>query len=172
LTAGDESDENGFDMSDLDDDDGDQSEGESDEDFDEKSDGLDSDEVSEDGEDDLSGAESEDVERSEGSSDQDSGDLLDEEEPWNGIAEDTGPAVDVAVAPAAAEPTKYIPPHLRAAALAEKAAGDAQKIEERRKLERKTQGLLNKSVSVASQQVCLTDSQAERGKYREHIGRD
>ncbi|ODN78032.1 hypothetical protein L202_05115 [Cryptococcus amylolentus CBS 6039] len=41
-------------------------------------------------------------------------------------------------------PTKYIPPHLRAAQLAEKAKGDKAKIEARLKLERKAQGLLNK----------------------------
>ena len=44
-------------------------------------------------------------------------------------------------------PSKYIPPHLRAAALAEKAAGDVKKVEERRKLERKVQGCLNKCVA-------------------------
>lgn len=44
----------------------------------------------------------------------------------------------------AAPPQKYIPPHMRAAALAEKAAGDVKKVEERRKLDRKVQGCLNK----------------------------
>jgi nucleolar MIF4G domain-containing protein 1 len=44
--------------------------------------------------------------------------------------------------------TKYIPPHLRAAALAERAAGDSQKVEIRRKLERKAQGCLNKCAFV------------------------
>lgn len=67
---------------------------------------------------------------------------MNQEETWNGIEDDAAPAPAPGSAPA--EPTKYVPPHLRAAALAEKAAGDAQKIEERRKLERKTQGLLNK----------------------------
>jgi nucleolar MIF4G domain-containing protein 1 len=39
---------------------------------------------------------------------------------------------------------KYIPPHLRAAQLEEKSRGSKEKIEERLKLERKSQGLLNK----------------------------
>lgn len=42
------------------------------------------------------------------------------------------------------EPSRYVPPHMRAALLAEKAAGDKEKMEEKRKLERKLQGLLNK----------------------------
>jgi nucleolar MIF4G domain-containing protein 1 len=41
-------------------------------------------------------------------------------------------------------PTKYIPPSLRAAQLAEKSKGDASKVAEKLKLDRKVQGLLNK----------------------------
>lgn len=46
-------------------------------------------------------------------------------------------------------PTKYIPPSLRAAQIAEKSNGDASKVAEKLKLERKTQGLLNKYVNDA-----------------------
>ncbi|KAK1925706.1 osmoregulation-related protein [Papiliotrema laurentii] len=70
-----------------------------------------------------------------------------EAEEWAGIDDSIprSPSSEDAPAQAAlAEPAKHIPPHLRAAALAEKAAGDEKKAEERRKLERKTQGLLNK----------------------------
>lgn len=42
--------------------------------------------------------------------------------------------------------TKYVPPHMRAAMLAEKAQGSKDKSLDRQKLERKTQGLLNKYV--------------------------
>lgn len=52
------------------------------------------------------------------------------------------PAPDAA--PEAPVAGRYIPPHLRAAALAEKSAGDGAKALERIKLERKAQGLLNK----------------------------
>lgn len=45
-----------------------------------------------------------------------------------------------------AVPTRYVPPHMRAAMLAEKAAGDSNKALERGKLERKAQGLLNKYI--------------------------
>ena len=49
---------------------------------------------------------------------------------------------------AAAPATKYVPPHMRAAQLAEKAQGSKEKALSRQKLERKLQGLLNKSVSL------------------------
>ncbi len=78
---------------------------------------------------------------------------IDEDEEWHGIAEsdaesDSEPAPELepqeeAPAPAPA-PGRYVPPHLRAAQLAEKAAGDGAKAAERAKLERKAQGLLNK----------------------------
>lgn len=74
-----------------------------------------------------------------------------EAEEWAGIDDSIprSPSSEDAPAQAAlAEPAKYIPPHLRAAALAEKAAGDEKKAEERRKLEKKTQGLLNKCVQA------------------------
>jgi nucleolar MIF4G domain-containing protein 1 len=45
---------------------------------------------------------------------------------------------------AAAPATKYVPPHMRAAQLAEKAQGSKEKALSRQKLERKLQGLLNK----------------------------
>lgn len=41
-------------------------------------------------------------------------------------------------------PTKYIPPHLRAAQLEEKSKGNKEKAEEKIRLERKAQGLLNR----------------------------
>lgn len=44
----------------------------------------------------------------------------------------------------AAAPTKYVPPHMRAAQLAEKAQGSKEKALSKQKLERKVQGLLNK----------------------------
>lgn len=62
-------------------------------------------------------------------------------EEWQGIESPTSPHEEEG---APVEATRYIPPHLRAAALAEKAAGDKGKIEERRKLDRKAQGILNK----------------------------
>jgi len=40
--------------------------------------------------------------------------------------------------------SRYVPPHMRAAALEEKAKGDKDKAAQLVKLERKTQGLLNK----------------------------
>lgn len=43
-------------------------------------------------------------------------------------------------------PSKYIPPHLRAAQLEEKAKGNKEKAEEKVRLERKAQGLLNRCV--------------------------
>jgi nucleolar MIF4G domain-containing protein 1 len=43
-----------------------------------------------------------------------------------------------------AVPTKYVPPHMRAAQLAEKAQGSKEKALSKQKLERKVQGLLNK----------------------------
>ena len=147
LVAGEESDDNGFDLSDLDEEEEDDSEDGSEDPYG-LEDGTSGDEQSGDesdaGEEQGGDTEGEDTEAegSENSSDPDGVHLLDEEEPWKGIQDETPTAA--APAPAAAEPTKYIPPHLRAAALAEKAAGDAQKIEERRKLERKAQGLLNK----------------------------
>lgn len=55
-------------------------------------------------------------------------------------------AETMAVAPEPAAPAKYIPPSLRAAQLAEKSKGDAGKVAEKLKLERKAQGLLNKLV--------------------------
>ena len=45
---------------------------------------------------------------------------------------------------ATAAPTKYVPPHMRAAQLAEKAQGSKEKALSKQKLERKVQGLLNK----------------------------
>jgi nucleolar MIF4G domain-containing protein 1 len=45
---------------------------------------------------------------------------------------------------ATAAPTKYVPPHMRAAQLAEKAQGSKEKALSKQKLERKLQGLLNK----------------------------
>jgi nucleolar MIF4G domain-containing protein 1 len=44
----------------------------------------------------------------------------------------------------AAAATKYVPPHMRATQLAEKAQGSKEKALGRQKLERKLQGLLNK----------------------------
>ena len=81
------------------------------------------------------------VDKDEADSEDDSN--LMEEEEWKGIDGDVN-AEQSTADDAPVEPTKYIPPHLRAAALAEKAAGDEKKAEERRKLERKAQGLLNK----------------------------
>lgn len=100
------------------------------------------------------GSEAEDAETSVTSDEQQ---VVDEEEgeEWAGIASDdsdgeeagaaTGDAVPTAeeTAPAAG---RYLPPHMRAAQLAEKAAGDSVKAAERVKLERKAQGLLNKWV--------------------------
>ena len=105
----------------------------------------------------------------EGESADDDGGSDEEAEEWHGIASSRGssPAeADTAPAPVAEAPvpTKYVPPHLRAAALAEKAAGDKDKIEERRKLERKAQGLLNK-LSEANMESILGEIEA---LFREH----
>jgi nucleolar MIF4G domain-containing protein 1 len=62
---------------------------------------------------------------------------------WHGISSPS--RSDSSPVPASAPtPSKYVPPHLRAALLEEKALGNKQKAEERQKLERKAQGLLNK----------------------------
>lgn len=106
------------------------------------------------------------------------GDVPEEdEEEWGGIADSdaesptsepantepvpAAPAADDSEAPV---PTRYVPPHLRAAQLAEKAAGDGARAAERAKLERKAQGLLNKY--VCSHGWSQTNRQAERGEHR------
>lgn len=62
------------------------------------------------------------------------------------------PSVSLNPAPSsstdASAPTKYIPPHLRAAQLEEKAKGNKEKAEEKIRLERKAQGLLNRYVPI------------------------
>lgn len=62
---------------------------------------------------------------------------------------------------AAVPATKYVPPHMRAAQLAEKAQGSKEKALSRQKLERKLQGLLNKSVSLLHmlERVLMIDCQ-------------
>lgn len=120
------------------------SEGEGDEDMGEESDGDDDSGEEEDERDDDGDAEKVDLEESDeeegevdGSSDGD-----DEAEPE---APSEAKQADEAPAPAPAAPAgRYIPPHLRAAQLGEKAATDGAKVAERMKLERKAQGLLNK----------------------------
>lgn len=84
--------------------------------------------------------EDEDVDLDE-SGDSSEGESDDEDEPATGVKE----AADAAAAPEPATPAgRYVPPHLRAAQLGEKAATDGAKVAERIKLERKAQGLLNK----------------------------
>lgn len=53
-------------------------------------------------------------------------------------------------------PSKYVPPHLRAAQLEAKAKSDIVKTEELRKLERKAQGLLNKYAPLSASDFQLT----------------
>ncbi|WVW82576.1 hypothetical protein I302_104587 [Kwoniella bestiolae CBS 10118] len=65
-------------------------------------------------------------------------------------------------------PTKYVPPHLRAAQLEESAKGNKQKAEEMIKLERKAQGLLNK-LSEANLESILGEIE---GLYRGHSRND
>ncbi|WVQ97462.1 hypothetical protein IAU59_004575 [Kwoniella sp. CBS 9459] len=73
--------------------------------------------------------------------------------------------ISTADAPA---PTKYVPPHLRAAQLEEKARGSKEKVEERIRLERKAQGLLNK-LSEANLESILGEVE---GLYRGHSRND
>ncbi|KLT45053.1 ARM repeat-containing protein [Cutaneotrichosporon oleaginosum] len=95
---------------------------------------------------------------------------VDEDEEWHGIAEsDSGPEPRPEAKPAqpptpAPAPGRYIPPHLRAAQLAEKAAGDGAKAAERAKLERKAQGLLNK-LSEANIESILAEVEKLFGEY-------
>ncbi|WVF70452.1 hypothetical protein IAT40_005242 [Kwoniella sp. CBS 6097] len=65
-------------------------------------------------------------------------------------------------------PTKYVPPHLRAAQLEEKARGSKEKVEERMRLERKAQGLLNK-LSEANLETILGEIES---LYRGHSRND
>ncbi|WWC66159.1 uncharacterized protein I206_100060 [Kwoniella pini CBS 10737] len=67
-----------------------------------------------------------------------------------------------------AGPSKYIPPHLRAAQLEENARGNKEKAEERIKLERKAQGLLNK-LSEANLESILGEIE---GLYRGYSRND
>ena len=108
------------------------------EDFDE-SDEEEDDEVAsgDDVSDDASGADDEE---------DDAADASDGHSMANGDLEEQVPptTIETSATESAVPPQKYIPPHMRAAALAEKAAGDVKKVEERRKLDRKVQGCLNK----------------------------
>jgi nucleolar MIF4G domain-containing protein 1 len=72
------------------------------------------------------------------------GDGSDQEDAEIDLSENevTEPKEDEEAAPMAA--TKYVPPHMRAAQLAEKAQGSKEKALSKQKLERKLQGLLNK----------------------------
>lgn len=111
--------------------------------------------------------EEEDDEDEDGDEDEEgSEEVGDDGEEWNGIASDKseseapGDDEQPAVAGADAQPLtadstapapgRYVPPHMRAAQLAEKAAGDSAKAAEREKLQRKAQGLLNKYVPAQS----------------------
>ncbi|WVR06094.1 hypothetical protein IAU60_003122 [Kwoniella sp. DSM 27419] len=75
------------------------------------------------------------------------------------------PALESSIASA---PTKYVPPHMRAAQLEEKAKGSKEKTEERIRLERKAQGLLNK-LSEANLESILAEVEK---LYREHSRND
>nr|XP_018267412.1 MIF4G/MA4 domain-containing protein [Kwoniella dejecticola CBS 10117]OBR89570.1 MIF4G/MA4 domain-containing protein [Kwoniella dejecticola CBS 10117] len=77
----------------------------------------------------------------------------------------TAPPADTANS---AGPSKYVPPHLRAAQLEENARGNKEKAEERIKLERKSQGLLNK-LSEANLESILGEIE---GLYRGHSRND
>lgn len=120
------------------------SEGEEDEDMGEESDGDDDsgeeeDESDDDGDDERVDLEESDDEEAEGEGSSDSDNVTEPEAPSAAKEEDEVPP------PAPAAPAgRYIPPHLRAAQLGEKAATDGAKVAERMKLERKAQGLLNK----------------------------
>lgn len=98
---------------------------------------LDSDDASEVDEDDNASQDDAEVDLSEDDSDRHS----DKE----GQSDDDADEEDGSTQPEPAQTaTKYVPPHMRAAQLAEKAKGSKEKVVERQKLERKTQGLLNK----------------------------
>lgn len=106
------------------------------------------DDESEEGEDDdddneVTGEEvEEDVKGRSASEDADDAIDSNREDHATGLAE-TSAAEKSTLSPAAPA-GRYIPPHLRAAQLGEKAAADGAKVAERIKLERKAQGLLNK----------------------------
>ena len=74
-----------------------------------------------------------------------------DEEVWDGIK---SPSLDPSGAEPSEGPKRYIPPYLREAQLAEKAAGDKEKLEEKRKLDRRVKGLLNKSVQSVDVNRC------------------
>ncbi|OXG77281.1 MIF4G/MA4 domain-containing protein [Cryptococcus neoformans A2-102-5] len=82
------------------------------------------------------------------------------------------PSVSLNPAPSsstdASAPTKYIPPHLRAAQLEEKAKGNKEKAEEKIRLERKAQGLLNR-LSEQNIESILTELET---LYRNHSRND
>ncbi|KAK4689479.1 nucleolar MIF4G domain-containing protein 1, partial [Tremellales sp. Uapishka_1] len=114
------------------------------------------------------------------------------EEPWAGIrssnspspepTEPAGKASDKLLDPspepviaaeevehAAEGPTKYLPPHLRAAELEERAKGNKEKIEERIKLERKAQGLLNKLSEANLERILADIEQLYKGHSRNDV---
>ncbi|WVQ76970.1 hypothetical protein IAR50_006649 [Cryptococcus sp. DSM 104548] len=124
------------------------SDSEEDEDEDEMID-LDEDEENEEDEEEQSDERAKDEEEFQGFSDNDDAESESgsqgEDDPSEQGPVDSQTLADAA--PASEDqlaPTKYVPPHLRAAQLAEKAKGDKAKMEARMKLERKAQGLLNR----------------------------
>lgn len=136
------------------DDDNDEGDEDDDDDDDDEDELEDSDEGSESGDSDLEGEQSDALDENDGSSESKSTQLDELVRRSDGEAVSStdnttfvgGPlkADPGKVADVKPEPSRYVPPHMRAALLAEKAAGDKEKMEEKRKLERKLQGLLNK----------------------------
>ncbi|GMK55154.1 hypothetical protein CspeluHIS016_0202100 [Cutaneotrichosporon spelunceum] len=121
--------------------------------------------------------EEQEIDLSEGESGDDSQgeDAVDEEEEWHGIAgpdSDSEPAlepaseaepVDAEVEAPAPAAGRYVPPHLRAAMLAEKAAGDGARAAERAKLERKAQA--DGRLSEANIESILAEVEKLFGEY-------
>lgn len=101
----------------------------------------DEDDSGDDGEDDEVDLEESEADSAGDNSDSESGDEA-EDEPDSGA--ELKKAEELATSAPAAPTGRYVPPHLRAAQLGEKAATDGAKVAERIKLERKAQGLLNK----------------------------
>lgn len=92
-----------------------------------------------------SGEEEEEASEDEnGESDEDGSEDGEASDSNDGSEVDTKKVDEAPAAEPAAPAGRYIPPHLRAAQLGEKAATDGAKVAERIKLERKAQGLLNK----------------------------
>ncbi|WWC86492.1 uncharacterized protein L201_001369 [Kwoniella dendrophila CBS 6074] len=165
--------EEGDDDMDLEDD-GEEEEEDDDDDSDDDDDMMDLDGLDNSDDDLLGGYESEDGESDEALSansqeeEHKQDDLLDDQDIPEDEIDTKVPPTEEATQSSISAPTKYVPPHLRAAQLEENAKGNKEKAEERLKLERKAQGLLNK-LSEANLESILGEIET---LYRGHSRND